>query len=165
MRVSSPVDSKKSFVTGGHRPNPDLPSPKPVVTESMQSSLKRRIGLQVFVATNQSQGMFPDDFNLAVEGEFVVPPSDIGPDNKKVMVGIVTAKSTTTFKVVPLDIPRAHFVHLIAEFYLRAGWVNFPQKAQEMAKETVADIFATARHYRIGDIVGKSEGTTYYQRG
>jgi hypothetical protein len=73
--------------------------------------------MKIIVATSETQGQRPGDFNFVPEGEVVIV-SDCdclhpGCDCIRSMVGIHCGKGTTTMKVVESDLTREEYRRLI----------------------------------------------------
>src|SRR5690349_10280626 len=75
--------------------------------------------MKIIVATSETQGQRPGDFNFVPDGE-IVTVSDCdclhpGCDCARSMVGINSGKGTTTMKVVESDITLEEYRRLIGE--------------------------------------------------
>jgi len=75
--------------------------------------------MKIIVATSETQGQRPGDFNFVAEGEIVMVSDcdclHAGCDCARSMVGINSGKGTTTMKVVESDITVEEYRRLIGE--------------------------------------------------
>lgn len=75
--------------------------------------------MKIIVATSETQGQRPGDFNFVPDGEVVIV-SDCdclheGCECSRSMVGVICGKGTTTMKVVESDITREAYHCLVRE--------------------------------------------------
>jgi hypothetical protein len=75
--------------------------------------------MKIIVATSETQGQRPGDFNFVPDGEVVIVSDcdclHAGCDCVRSMVGIKSGKGTTTMKVVETDMTREEYRRLIRE--------------------------------------------------
>jgi len=75
--------------------------------------------MKIIVATSETQGQRPGDFNFVPEGEVVVV-SDCdclheGCECSRSMVGVLCGRGTTTMKVIESDLTRDDYLRLIRD--------------------------------------------------
>jgi hypothetical protein len=75
--------------------------------------------MKIIVATSETQGQRPGDFNFVPEGEvLIVSDCDClheGCECKRSMVGVLCGKGTTTMKVIESDLTRDDYLRLVRE--------------------------------------------------
>ena len=80
--------------------------------------------MKVFAATAEGQGERSSDFCRTIEGELVMVPFECDADQfvaadegcgcRRAMAGIASARSTTTFRVIDLEVTMQEFHELVA---------------------------------------------------
>lgn len=117
--------------------------------------------MKVFVATYDGQGGRPSDFSWTVEGELVSIPFECGTERddidgrcgcRRAMSGLASAKATTTFKVVEMNITIADYEAAVAESNCRCGWAEDAQVTPEVRREA-AELLAYAHEFPVDRVL------------
>lgn len=113
--------------------------------------------MKLMVATEQTQGNRKNDFCWVPEDEIVTfgglecdgEEVDGSCGCKRSLVGIASSKSTTTMKIVDLELTMNELVDMIKKSLSRSGWHSLVSKADMLAAELVE----MAEPFKVGDIV------------
>ncbi|RJQ72260.1 hypothetical protein D5S17_26255 [Pseudonocardiaceae bacterium YIM PH 21723] len=112
--------------------------------------------MKVLVATGQTQGKRPNDFNTCVEGELVwiglVCSKDArNPDGGcgcgRAFGGLTSRRSTTTAWVVDRDFSRDSYIRAVQDSFQRQGWPD------SLADEVCDDLLELAARWPVGTVV------------
>ena len=75
--------------------------------------------MKIIVATSETQGQRPGDFNFVPEGEIVIVSDcdclHADCECSRSMVGVLCGKGTTTMKVIESDLTRDGYLRLVRE--------------------------------------------------
>jgi len=125
--------------------------------------------MKVLIATAETQGKRANDFCCTNDGELVM--FGIECDNgtvddecgcKRALCGIDSAKATTTFKVVDMDITRDEFAEKIKVFYNERWSIDKPT-SEKLAYIQVEELVRLADTFCEKDILEK-RGDRLYRR-
>lgn|SRR5689334_10353773 len=114
--------------------------------------------MKIIVATSETQGQRPGDFNFVPDGEIVmVSDCDClhpGCDCVRSMVGINSGKGTTTMKVVESDIALEEYRRLIGE----AGQIYTELCVDDQIFNEQADaLLELAMQFPVGTVIERDE--------
>lgn len=124
--------------------------------------------MKVLVATGETQGQRGNDFNWCRENEPVKFGSECDGEAvdgscgcRRSMAGVETNKSTTTMKVVWMDLTRDELAELLLDNYKRAGWYKAmgPEGAEERSKKEADELLRMAASFPVGCVVEKRGDT------
>jgi hypothetical protein len=124
--------------------------------------------LRVLVATSSGQGLRPNDYCWAVEGELVLFGMECATDRDDVdgrcgcrrgMAGASSSRATTTFRVALVDMSRDQYRDAIRASLERGGWIR-PGAGDAAADEAlvddmVAELLEIAQEFPVGTILEK----------
>jgi hypothetical protein len=117
--------------------------------------------MRVLVATTETQGQRKNDFFNADEGELVHFGSECDGEDvdgscgcRRCMSGLDTAKATTTFKIVEMDMTEEDLTAKLATFY-HDKWHIEGSEANELAVEEVSDLNSIVATFDIGEVLEK----------
>ena len=120
--------------------------------------------MKIIVATSETQGQRPGDFNFVPDGEIVMISDcdclHAGCDCVRSMVGIQSRKGTTTMKVVESDITREEYCGLIRaanQGYDELGIID------AIFNEQADTLFELATQFQIGAVIER-DGENFEQR-
>lgn len=105
--------------------------------------------MKVLVATTKGQTGKKTDYCWANEGEIIHFPSG---GNRTCMVGLDTAKATTTMEVVELDLDHKGLIAKIATFLTR-NWGLPSDVAAKEGEEEAMQLEELANFFDVGTIV------------
>lgn len=117
--------------------------------------------MKALVATKELQGQRKADFCFVEEGEPIVFSSG----HHTAMVGVVSRKATTTFKVVEMDLTPGGLATMVVDSYRRMGMVN-PGNEDRMTKDALGmaeELFRLADNFQVGTVVEK-QGRSFRER-
>ena len=124
--------------------------------------------MKVLVATGEAQGQRSNDFNWCREGEPVKFGTECDGEAvdgqcgcKRSMAGVESNKSTTTMKVVWMDLSRDELADMLRDNYKRAGWYKLmgPEGAEERIQSEVTELLRMASDFPVGCVVEKRGDT------
>jgi hypothetical protein len=124
--------------------------------------------MKVLVATGETQRQRSNDFTWCREGELVKFGSECDGETvdgccgcRRSMAGVECNKSTTTMKVVWMDLTRDDLTDMLRDNYKRAGWYKLmgPEGAEERIKNEVAELLRMAADFPVGCVVEKRGDT------
>ena len=120
--------------------------------------------MKIIVATSETQGQRPGDFNFVPDGEIVVVSDcdclHAGCDCVRSMVGINSGKGTTTMKVVESDITLEEYHRLIGEANQGYGELGMDDN---ISNEQVDALLDLARQFPAGAVIER-DGEDFKQR-
>jgi hypothetical protein len=110
--------------------------------------------MKIIVATSETQGQKPGDFNFVPDGEIVVVSDcdclHAGCDCVRSMVGINSGKGTTTMKVVESEIMLEEYRRLIVE--ASQGYSEFGVD-DDISNEQADALLDLARQFPAGAVI------------
>jgi hypothetical protein len=120
--------------------------------------------MKILVATSETQGQRPGDFNFVPDGEIVII-SDCdclhpGCDCVRSMVGIKSGKGTTTMKVIESDIVREEYRRLISEANQGYGALGVDD---DLFDQQAAALLDLALQFPAGAVIER-DGEDFHQR-
>ena len=124
--------------------------------------------MKVLVATGETQGQRSNDFNWCREGEPVKFGSECDGEAfdgqcgcRRSMAGVESNKSTSTMKVVWLDLTRDELADMLRDNYKKAGWYKLmgPEGAEERIQSEVTELLRMAADFPVGCMVEKRGNT------
>lgn len=113
--------------------------------------------MKIIVATSETQGQRPGDFNFVPEGEVVIV-SDCDCLHKscgcsRSMVGVLCGKGTTTMKVIESDLTRDGYLRLVRE--ANKGYADLG--VDESSFDEQADALLTlAGGFQVGAVIERN---------
>lgn len=120
--------------------------------------------MKIIVATSETQGQQPGDFNFVPDGEIVmISDCDClhpGCDCVRSMVGINSGKGTTTMKVVESSISLEEYRHLIGE--ASQGYAELGLDDQIFNEQAIA-LLDLAIQFPAGAVIER-DGENFNQR-
>ena len=124
--------------------------------------------MKILVATGETQRQRGNDFMWCREGEPVKFGSECDGEDidgrcgcKRSMAGVESNKSTTTMKVVWMDLTRDELADMLLDNYKRAGWYKLmgPEGAEERSKSEAAELLRMTADFPVGCVVEKRGDT------
>jgi hypothetical protein len=120
--------------------------------------------MKIIVATSETQGQRPGDFNFVPDGEIVmVSDCDClhpGCDCVRSMVGINSRKGTTTMKVIESDISLEEYRRLIGD--ASQGYIELGVDDQVLYEQADA-LLDLAMQFPVGAVIER-DGEIFNQR-
>ena len=114
--------------------------------------------LQVFVATDETQGTRKNDFCFATVGELVRFATECdgetvdGPCGcRRAVSGMVSLRATTTFKVAVLPMSVQELVDALEHSYQASGWAAFLNRDDALAE--ARDLLEMADGFPVGAVL------------
>lgn len=128
-------------------------------------------GMQVLVATNETQGSRPDDYAWTVEGELVLAELHECADPRcgcaRGFSGVASKRATTTAMVADLPHLDADTLRDVVRDYLeRAGWSDLlaNEEVDDVVDEHVENLAVICSAYSVGTVIERS-GCDIHPRG
>lgn len=128
--------------------------------------------MKLLTATKELQGQRKNDFNHATEGELVKFGSECDCESvdgvcgcKRSLVGLVSHKATTTFKVLDVDISHSELERQIEVSLATGGWAKLMDEKElaEMVRTDAKDLMNLGEHFKEGTIIEK-RGSKFQSR-
>ena len=114
--------------------------------------------LNVFVATQKTQGQRKNDFCHAIEGEIVRVGSQCDRERvdgrcgcRRCLVGLQSGKGTTTFLTVEQEITESQLIEMVRQSLETGGWLKF--MTADDVKEEARQILTLAKPFPVGSVV------------
>lgn len=118
--------------------------------------------MKVLVATKEGQGLRKNDFFFTKEGEVVKFGFDCDGENvdggcgcRRSLVGVDTSLSSTTFKVVNLDVDGKDIENTIFLSLKEHGWLDALgiEPSRRLSAAIAKDVISVAFKFNEGDII------------
>ena len=128
--------------------------------------------MKILISTSKTQGQRKSDFNWTKEGELVKFGFECDTDKRKIdgkcgcrrsMVGLDTAKGTTTFKVIDMSISHKDYVHRIKDSFVKTGWGEVGIDIIDMSESDAIQLEEIANHFSVNTILEK-RGDKFVER-
>jgi hypothetical protein len=120
--------------------------------------------MKIIVATSETQGQRPEDFNFVPDGEIVMVSDcdclHAGCDCVRSMIGINSGRGTTTMKVVESDIALEEYRRLIGEANQSYGELGVDTA---LFNEQAAALLDLAMQFPAGAVIER-DGEDFEQR-
>jgi hypothetical protein len=120
--------------------------------------------MKILVATKDTQGQRRNDFMWCREGDIVKFGTECDGEDidgrcgcRRAMTGVESNSSTTTMKVVDLDITKEKLTEAVRGNYRKGGWYKLmgSEGAEEHIKKEVEELIRVAGTFTVGNIVEK----------
>jgi hypothetical protein len=132
--------------------------------------------VKLLVATNETQGRRSNDFCWTNEGELVMHGTECDREAvddscgcRRSLVGLESAKATTTFKVAEIDTTLDGFAEQLQTSLRRRGWITDQNASAwvESVRFEAADLERIARPWPVGTVLerrGTLDSEAYMSR-
>ena len=127
--------------------------------------------MRLLVATNELQGVRPDDYAWTVEGELVVAETTQCADQRcgctRGFSGLASSRATTTAMVVDLPhIDAGTLREVVWDYLARAGWSDLlpDDEVSEVVDEHLENIEIIGSAYPVGSVLER-DGEVVRPRG